>query len=102
MNHPFRTISAFMRSTWLIEPVFAEAHIPYINAYLAGQLPKQLSDEEETGDDADPLARVGYALAPTASGESATQRYSLSDPELPENSVFVIDIRGAIFKESTC
>lgn len=94
-----------MRSTWLIEPVFAEAHIPYINAYLAGQLPQQLSsDEKETDDDEpDPLARVGYALAPTAGAESAPQtRYSLSDPELPDNSVFVIDIRGAIFKESTC
>lgn len=104
-----------MRSTWLIEPTFAEAHIPYINSYLAGTLPKQLLDNEESEDEANNgVSRIGFALAVhagnagAADGSPATQtatadrRYSLDDPELPDNSVFILDIRGAIFKESTC
>ena len=105
-----------MRSIWLIEPVFAEAHIPYIEAYLAGKLPlKQGTDEDDQdGSGGDPLAGVGYALATNAGAKTATgsnpapqtasadRKYSLDDPELPDDSVYVLDIRGAIFKESTC
>lgn len=93
-----------MRGTWLIEPTYAEAHIPYINSYLAGNLPtKQLLEEDDDDQEADPLAKIGFALSATTDTGSAPQtRYSLDDPELPDNSVFVLDIRGAIFKESTC
>ncbi|MBD2700133.1 S49 family peptidase [Spirosoma sp. BT702] len=107
MNRNFRTLSAFMRSMWLIEPTFAEAHIPFIQSYIAGDFnPKAFQDDEdeeneESGDDR--LSRVGYAVSSSASASERSQtRYGLEDPELPDDSIFVLDIRGAIFKESTC
>ncbi|WP_460983169.1 S49 family peptidase [Spirosoma fluminis] len=111
MNKPFRTVSAFMRHTWLIEPVFAEQHLPIVNAYLTGSLPLKASEDDEEESSGESITRLGFALAPTAAGSAdapahqtatADRRYALDDPELPENSVFVVDIRGAIFKESTC
>ncbi|GAB3958210.1 hypothetical protein GCM10028805_52100 [Spirosoma harenae] len=109
MNRQFRKISAFKRGVWLIEPTFAEAHLPLIQSFLAGEFnPKLLQDDED--DSPDRLSRVGYAVTAAASdnGPSANQtatadrRYALDDPELPDDSIFVLDIRGAIFKESDC
>lgn len=111
MNRTFRTVSAFMRHKWLIEPVFAEQHLPIINAYLAGTLPINASDDEdqENEDNSDPFDRIAYAVCTQAAGDDQSaapansgQRYSLDDEEMPDGSVFVLDIRGAIFKESTC
>lgn len=99
-----------MRHTWCIEPVFAEQHLPLVNAYVSGQLSlNQLAHEEDDEADSDPVSRVGYAVAPGAVGSQfastagATQtRYALDDPELPDGSVFVLDIRGTILKEDSC
>ncbi|GAB3956701.1 hypothetical protein GCM10028805_47380 [Spirosoma harenae] len=112
MNRQFRKISAFRRGVWLIEPTFAEAHLPLIQSFLAGEFnPKLLQDDEDDQEEDGPdrLSRISYAVtAATSDNGSANQtatadrRYALDDPELPDDSIFVLDIRGAIFKESDC
>lgn len=93
---------------WLIEPTFAEMHLPLINSYLAGEFsPKLLEDDEDDQQESesDRLSRAGYAVAANNDGngsQSPQTRFALDDPELPDGSVFVLDIRGAIFKESSC
>lgn len=49
---------------------------------------------------------VGFALAGVMTAgtgmPTSRDRYALNDPAMPENSVLVVDIKGAIFKEGFC
>ncbi|RYC69787.1 S49 family peptidase [Spirosoma sordidisoli] len=100
MNRSFRTISALMRHTWMIDPGYANQHIGLVNAFLGGRMASLFDDEE---DDKKP---IGFALAPSSASSSASSyrrvETSLSNPDLPPGSVGVIDIRGPIMKEGFC
>lgn len=125
MNRNFRTVSALLRQDWLIEASYAQAHEQLINAYLSGQLTDV--DEEDkkpvgyflsgfqrtkqTGQKtiSGTLQRLGISgLLSFAGSSQAGQGHSIvrheiaSDTPLPPNSVFVLDVRGAIMKESSC
>lgn len=104
MNRNWRTISSFLRTIWCIEPVWAEQHLPLVQSYLNGTFPIQTNEDgQESDSPADLLAGKTFALATDANGNYTVQnRYALEDPELPDNSVFVLDMRGPIMKESTC
>ena len=122
MNRTFRTVSALLRQAWLIEESFAQAHEPLINAYLSGQL-ADVTEEHKTPigyflSGATRLSRSGRTRVPAALGPAdadaarqhglagdspALVRHELAaDTELPENSVFVLDIRGVIMKSGSC
>jgi protease-4 len=123
MKRNSRMVSALLRHDWLIEETYARAHESLINAYLSGQLAHV--DEEDkkpigyylgksTGTKG--AGHSGIAIANlkaldagirSASGGRHTAqnlvRYEIeSDTELPDNSVFILDIRGPIFKEGSC
>lgn len=106
MNRNWRTISSLLRTHWCIEYVWAEQHLPLVQSFLNGTLPLQSNEDDDQDSNTETDSAVpgyGYALAASADGSYAVQnRYALDDPELPDNSVFVLDIRGAIMKESSC
>jgi ClpP class serine protease len=93
MNQTFRTASALLRHTWLIDESYALAHEPLINAFLSGQYPQAELDKKPEA--------IGFALAGSMSSQSR-QRFALDDPDMPDNSVLVIEIKGAMFKEGFC
>lgn len=100
MNRTFRTVSALLRHFWLIEESYAHAHEPLINAFLAGRYPT-----DELAKQVDPLT-IAFALAPPAVASSrsqlATPRFALDDPTLPDNSVLVVNVQGAMMKDGFC
>ena len=107
MNRQFRILSALLRHTWAIEPTYAEQIMPQVEDFLKGSIDIKnlLTDNEQTT----PGAEGGpprYAFCLAADTESGTAggsaRYSLDDPELPEGSILIVDIRGPIMKESDC
>ena len=93
MNQTFRTASALLRHTWLIDESYALAHEPLINAFLNGQYPQAELDKKPEV--------IGFALAGSMSSQSR-ERFALDDPDMPDNSVLVIEIKGAMFKEGFC
>lgn len=123
MNRNFRTVSALLRQDWLIEASYAQAHEQLINAYLSGQL-KDVDEEDKkpvgyflsgyqrakpTGQKtiSSTLQRLGMSglqsfAGSSQAGQSIVRHEIASDTPLPPNSVFVLDVRGAIMKESSC
>lgn len=108
VNRTLRTVSALMRHTWAIEPVWADQHMPLVTDYLAGKISREvLLDQAEQN------RPIGYVTGPdgvavpllVAEGGGDEQTWSGSpyaNPNLPEGSVAVLDVRGAIMKEGTC
>ncbi|RIV20543.1 hypothetical protein DYU11_21090 [Fibrisoma montanum] len=123
MNRHFRQLSALLRHDWAIDESFAASQLPLINAYLDGTFAGSMlvGDDEQRP--------IGYALTPKtkisssgrtrisagdliryqkAAAESGRASASHSaglvfdDPDIPANSVAIIDVRGAIMKEGFC
>ncbi|QJD79528.1 S49 family peptidase [Spirosoma rhododendri] len=114
MISQFQILSALLRHKWAIEPIWAEQHQTLLDSYLAGKLDLKLLQQnaiDEAGG-VDPISSIGYVLAsdevdtppggPAVTATNPRNRYALDNPDLPENSVFVLDIRGPIMKETTC
>lgn len=100
MKSQFRTASALLRHTWLIDESFADAHQPLINQYLQGKYPQQ-----EGAADGVVSPIIGYAIAASAiegRHNGNADRFALDDPEMPDNSVLVVEIKGAMFKDGFC
>ena len=103
MNGSFRTVSALLRHTWLIEESYAHAHESLINAYLSGQYP---TDENDKVPHAQTLS---YVIARDVTHEGATRsetgmpgRYETADPGLPDKSVLIVTIQGAMMRDGFC
>ncbi|QIP14724.1 S49 family peptidase [Spirosoma aureum] len=91
-----------LRTLWCIEPIWAEQHLPLVQSFLSGQFPIQTNEDDETQTQ-DPIAGKTFAIAAQSGSNYAVQnRYALDDPELPDNSVYVLDMRGVVVKESNC
>ncbi|OIN56792.1 S49 family peptidase [Arsenicibacter rosenii] len=109
MNRQFRTISALLRHTWAIEPTYAGQYMPQVDAYFNGQLDlrtilaSEQSDDSDTEEESGPPPHAFCLRAGSDSGSAGTAtRYSIDDPELPEGSILILDVRGPIMKESNC
>lgn len=109
MNRQFRTISALLRHTWAIEPTYADQYMPQIDAWFKGALDLKSILASEQSDDTKPEEESGpppHAFCLRVGSDSGTTgiatRYSIDDPELPEGSILILDVRGPIMKESSC
>lgn len=81
--------------------------MPQVEDFLRGSIDIKnlLTDNEPTTTEAEG-GPPHYAFCLSAEADSGTAggsaRYSLDDPELPEGSILIVDIRGPIMKESDC
>lgn len=103
MNRNFRTVSALLRHDWLIEESYAQAHEQLINAYLSGKYP-QAEEQANEAAAGNPAPKGVFAVAATTNLRqlSQAQRYALDDPAMPENSVLIVEVKGAMFKDDIC
>ena len=104
MNRQFQTISGLLKHIWAIEPVWAEQHLPLINAYFSGNYPTKKAFDDDDDDEGEEEKPFAYCVNPHASGTAGTDqtRYDLADPNLPEGSILVLDLEGAMMKNGFC
>ncbi|MGV3588590.1 MAG: S49 family peptidase [Adhaeribacter sp.] len=96
MFSSFSLISALLRGTWLIEPGFAKANLPAIEAFLSRESNRAMDQEQENE-----KAKSQPVFLAAAQGTFQVYRYSSFD-DAPAGSIAIIDVDGPIMKHDSC